>query len=302
MVEQFPEIMEEEYLLTEKIDGANIQLIFIPNQQMKLGKRSGLIEEGEKFFDIFNVMNKYQKEVEIIQKLVDHSQKSLRIYGEIFGKGVIRRINYGEEKYIRFFDCVQSDQLSTNVENEEFLSQKEFIDFLAKLELSHMFVPIITKLQGLKRALNYDLSSITSSFNKELALPVEGFVIKPYNKIFQVDEQDLFYLKKKNIKFLENELKKKGKPKLKDSDEIVDLREKFQNYLNENRLLGLISKFGPISSKKEIGKYISLLIEDAKQDFEKDFTNIVNIEKNQLKRIIRPDLNTINLIKKYVGM
>ena len=41
----------------------------------------------------------------------------------------------------------------------------------------------------------------------------------------------------------------------------------WSGYINENRLADLFSKYGEIQSNAEIGKYIKLMLEDAKEDF-----------------------------------
>ena len=54
-------------------------------------------------------------------------------------------------------------------------------------------------------------------------------------------------------------------------DTANELRDIFQTYITENRLYSVFSKYGQIESVKEIGKYISLLTEDARQDFMKEY-------------------------------
>ena len=51
------------FVAREKLDGANIQLVFTPDGLMKVGKRTSFLNESDSFFDIWNTLNKYSKEL-----------------------------------------------------------------------------------------------------------------------------------------------------------------------------------------------------------------------------------------------
>src|SRR5690606_36331161 len=97
----------------------------------------------------------------------------------------------------------------------------------------------------------------------------EGVVIKPYqNNIILGDSR--FILKKKSEKFIEKESTKKEGNKEDLSSDVVNLMLEFKSYINDNRILSAFSKEGPIQKPQEMGKYIKLILEDAKEDFFKD--------------------------------
>ena len=277
MVELYP-LQNCSFLLTEKIDGANIQLFFQPQKQMKIGRRNGFLKEEEydSFFGIQEVLPKYTEAFEIIQNYVDSKGVSIRIYGELFGPGILKRINYGDKK-IRFFDCIKE-----NV----FLSPHEFLELLEDLKLQHLYVPIVKKVSSLNEALEFDVKDLASAFNsKEM---VEGVVIKQYENSFRDWGLDApFMLKAKTEKFHEKE--KSKNVSLKEKDPVIEKwKGIYASYYNENRIQNLFSKEGEISSKKEIGKYINLLKQDVNKDFEKEHPEFSELPIKKQKKIMKP--------------
>lgn len=268
-IQEFPDLQNEEFIATEKLDGANIQFYFRPNQPYLVGKRSSYIEEGDGFFDIWSVIPKYEKELNIIQNEVNSTGVELRIYGELFGPGINGRVNYGEERQILFFDAQM---------NDVWLSPASFDMILVGLSLQHMKVPVIGIYKNLNEALE-----INENFNSKI-LSIdnnhsEGIVIQPYRKVF-LRQDSRFILKKKSDNFREKE-NKAAKPNSKQEmypPEVINAMIEFKTYLNRNRLLGIFSKHGEIKEPKQMGEYIKLMIEDAKEDFLKD--NDIKIDKD----------------------
>ncbi|RLF96798.1 hypothetical protein DRN58_09390, partial [Thermococci archaeon] len=109
----------------------------------------------------------------------------------------------------------------------------------------------------------------------------------------------VFYLKKKNEKFKERQRVKK---KLQEgSSEVIQLNLEFRNYITEERVQSIFSKEGVIQKPEEIGRYIKLVLEDAKKDFEKDFGDkIKHLEKKKLKKVFNVGSQIVKILDKYL--
>lgn len=263
-----PELLDIDYCIHEKIDGANIQIILETNQEIKFGKRSSLIPFDDSFFNlkstvestIIDFVNELNKEVQQSPSPIKYT-----LYGEIFGKGIQKRINYGETKQIRFFDLAV---------NNIIVDQFVFDCFMSGFGASSLKVPLITHIRGLNEALSYSCDFDSKILNIENN-PAEGIVIKPFDKVYYTDLGSIFYLKKKSDAFQEKMKTKTSNPI---SEEERFFRLKFLEYITENRLLSVFSKEGLIKDKSEIGKYMKLFLEDAKEDFLKENTLPENID------------------------
>ena len=289
---EHPDAQSVQWILTEKIDGANIQLLFEPHQPMRVGRRKDILTPDQNFYDIWNVLPTYSQEFAKMQTEVDRSLCALRIYGELFGKKVLERIHYGEGKYIRFFDA-----MIINEGRERFMTQRELLEFFRRIDLEHMFVPLVQIVPSFNEALAYDTRQLKSAFNSSET--VEGIVLKPYDGHFVVNGSP-FYLKKKNEDFYEQAAQNDVILPDHVDPQVADLRFKYLTYLTENRLQNVFSKAGPISSKKEIGKYIKLLGEDAQQDFLKEFPEQKDLIFENQGFIFKAPPSLAHLLMKYL--
>ena len=71
-------------------------------------------------------------------------------------------------------------------------------------------------------------------------------------------------------------------------------------YVNENRVLSVFSKEGEISEPNEIGHYIKMVVEDAINDFEKDY-DCSGLDKNQRKQIFKSgNKEIVKVLEKYL--
>lgn len=269
------ESLKQKFIISEKLDGANIQLVFSPNQEMKVGKRTSYLEPTESFFDIWNTLKKYQKQIDVLQNFANENNEIIVVYGEIYGIGINGRINYGDKKFISFFDIIR---------NEDFISQSELYQLFAKLDL----LPMLPSFQ------------ITCSLAQAMEIEVpegkEGFVIQPFDKVIRLGSGSRFILKKKSSGFDD-----KVSPKVKDKRDAGGnaFNLKFREYINENRLKDLFSKHGEIEKPQQIPDYIRLMIEDAKVDFLKDH-DISAFESKEQKEIFNIGSVIVSMLKKYL--
>ena len=92
-------------------------------------------------------------------------------------------------------------------------------------------------------------------------------------------------IKKKGEKFKEKSRKAKVPREQKVlPPEIAEPKAEFESYINENRIDTVFSKEGPIEDMKDIGKYIKLVMEDARKDFEKE-NDISNLRKKDQRQV-----------------
>ncbi|WP_457559376.1 RNA ligase family protein [Candidatus Harpocratesius sp.] len=259
-IRKYPELKNEEFILTEKIDGTNVRLCFTIDGRLVLGSRNQILDEGKDHFGLKEVIKQpeYQNLIAFLKEKVFEYKKEIMLVGELFGKGINNRIEYGEKR-INFFDIYVDDKLQP---------QKVFFEILQRFP--ELCVPILERIHGLQKAIDYPalfVSKISNDF-------AEGLVIKPFSKIYRRGGI-IFYLKNKNPEFEERPSKSKKTNRAPNP---------LLEYISQNRVIDMFSKIGVITSKQDIGKYVKLIREDALLDFEKDNPDF-KIEKKHLKGV-----------------
>lgn len=283
-----PELKDEVFILQEKIDGANFQVI-ISSDSIHFARRSGMLDATDNFYGWQNVVSAYYEEFKNIQSSARvASGRVVRLYGELYGKGIQKRVNYGDSKYFCIFDVSIGD---TN------LAPDEVFYFLDKYNLGILLPPTVDIVKGLEFALNYseEFKSLLTPDGYDKDNFAEGFVIKPYHKFYAMSHRqrlEPFFIKKKNPKF--KEVKERA-PKVEDTTDRT-LNYLFLSYLTENRLASVFSKEGVIQDQSEIGKYINFMIVDAKKDFMKDHEEkLIGLDEKEIKLIFGRDAGKVIL-------
>ena len=273
-LEYNPYAQDSSYIYQVKYDGANIQLIFEPDKEIKIAKRPDLIDDDQNFYGILDIIDRYIDLIDYFQDYCDVSYNHVNLYGEIFGHGIQKRIDYGPDKYLKFYD------IAINYEMLNYLEAKEKFTYL----IDHYYVE------------TYGPVLYNKIFNLEIPENHEGIVIKPYEMVDRNERQ--LILKSKNEKFSE---KGKAKKLKKESDPIVEeMKGNFLQYINENRVKSIFSQKGEIEDEEQIGEYIRLVIEDAIDDFEKD-KDINHLTKNQFKQVKKTGFKEIvSILRKYL--
>lgn len=265
------------YVATEKIHGSNFQINLIPDHEsggvyIRFGKRSGWLTEHEQFYNYTAVTNRpeYQQLIDDMCNYIRASEDitELTLYGELAGPGIQTGVEYGPDKFIKFFDVTV---------NGEYFTPKEFFMFMLDIGHDDKVVPVVKIFDNINEALAFNVEGAESILFKETGNVWEGVVIKPYDVIARNkdDEQVLFYIKMKDTKFKDRQTKSRDKkndiPK-----ELDDAQHAFSEFLTEIRLQDVFSKHGMIESNKDIGTYIKYMMEDAKEDYFKDCMDIFN--------------------------
>lgn len=279
------------YIIEEKLNGSNIQLILQPDGKLLVATRKIIIDpEKDKLFGVAEILTKYSDVLSHLFIYTKSIKTHIRMYAELFGPGVQKGVYYGPEKRLAFFDMTVGDV---------FLAPKAFRELMIRLGLSHMVVPAIKIVQNLKDVLEFDceFNSLLGVNREEGENLMEGIVGKPYALSFISPEGSRFCIKRKNKKFEEKQGEKK--PKREIPQEIFDLARLFELYITENRLLSVFSKNGPITDVSQIGDYIRWMLEDALEDFRKEVES--NIDKQDLKIITKNAARiTLEMLKNHL--
>lgn len=284
---RYPELLTATFAITEKIHGSNLSISFEPNAPWRYGKRTAFLEEGEKFYDIWNVVEKYTETFTDIQECVDRTYHTVRLFGELYGPGVQKGANYGSEKHIGFYDMMVDDELlaPTVFWRQSFMGLQQNV------------LPIVATVTGLQVALDFDVE-FNSLLNPIEGNICEGIVIAPFAKVYYDSLGRRFCLKKKNEKFMEKI--KAPKPKRPAAPVITRLNLEFRSYITDNRLQTIFSQYGEIEEPSQIGEYIKLVLGDAKEDFAKDSKEVASLPQKDQRKVFNVGSQIALMLKEYL--
>lgn len=283
---------KQQYIVTEKVHGANFSFHISMDSNLtvdiKCAKRSGWIEDGEKFFNYKSVLEKYRNRLENIFDAVSDDCEELVIFGELYGGNIQSGMCYQEDQdFIAFdmkIDGAPVDKLTM---------------FNALQTYDIPCVPLLGKFDTLQEALNFNESFdsllIREGFSgEEKHKEAEGVVIEPVTPSWFPNGSRV-YFKKKTKRFLEkggNKIKKEPEALPKELESI--LTTSFE-YINEPRFQSVCSKIGEVTIK-DIGKVMGLMTQDILLDMQKDEIEIhenkkfMKLLQTEVQTFIRPIL------------
>lgn len=271
-MERFPELQGETFVVTEKIDGANFQLIFTKGEDLRFGSRNNELDIMDNFFDFQNaVLVQYADHIESLQSFIDCSRDidQIQLYGEIFGGGIQRRINYGPEKQYRPFH-MKIDGRS--------VSPDEAFDILFDAGVClDWWVPCFEMFIGFQHAVDFPIEDVITKCGIGEDLTgnrfIEGIVIEPLYTSYNIhheseDADSRFMAKKKSSRFCDAmKVKHKKTPQYEVSEDGVELMDVWVGMFNDNRMQDLCSKLGRPTEMSQMGTYIKALVADVREDF-----------------------------------
>lgn len=266
---EFPELLEDIWVLEEKFHGFNFQVTYSPGfgqsyEPNYAGSREIQVTRDTEFYGAWAVIDRHQN---VFQKVRDASNimcKKITLYMEIFGGKVSHGVDYGVSAgnyKIRFFGA-KVDEIP--------LSPKDFYDLMSILGIpSNMYTFPIAFVYGAKAAAEYN--PVFHSFeagpgdgsDRDRSF-AEGFVAKPFHKHYVNKGGKTVMFKMKNPLFEEYAEEKIIRIL---SDDVLNYREIFKCFLNAPRINSAFSKIGHITSKKDMAKYIKYITDDARKDF-----------------------------------
>ncbi len=241
------------WLVTEKIHGANFQIMMGRDGVMRFGTRSGFLGEGDKFHNYREVigeraLEQFRGYCKTLMEEWD-DMESVTLYGELFGGGypdinssckmVQRGVYYSPNVEFMVFDIKVNDLY---LHAEKFLQDmKEHLD-------AFKVVPVIqiTPELGLDEVVNIE-SRYQSEVYKAYGLPkvednmCEGVVVRPFLFDGRFGETGgRMIIKKKNEGF-EEKCATNAEVSF-NEDLVVRVVGELVCYLNENRLNAVYSK------------------------------------------------------------
>lgn len=299
----FPELSDAVYIASEKIHGANVPISVSPQMsQYTLGSRTRVIPEEEDFHTVRQMIQTDSRLLPLMEALHTYSDEmndEVTIYGEVFGPGVTPKDGpyYGETKNIRFFDIRVGESLIPYIQFEAFFTRFNLNELSPRL-----YITPFKYFESLEEALEFDvkINSIIPP-NPELIdfdNLIEGVVIKPYYTVYVDAVGKTFMLKKKNKRYLEKT--KPSKEIRKQNPTVTNLQEiLISEYLNQNRIDSVFSKYGVIENEKKIGQYIRLIIDDIREDFgsSDDARLLVSLDEKDTKQVFNIGKSIVPYLK-----
>ncbi len=288
----------DEFVVQEKVHGANLSYWTINGEDFFSAKRTDLIAKHEKFYNHDLILTEIKPKLKNIWLELKKEFKDLKqftIFGEIFGG------DYPHKE-------VESDKKSTIVQKGIFYSPKNHFYAFDILINSEIYLDVDTSNEyfekqnllhaktifrgNINECLDYPNdfnSTLPTEFNLPELVPnvVEGVVIRPI-KTRHFNNRVRVILKNKNEKWSENKKYHKSiKLEDKPSEKVIKLQEAILTYVTENRLNNVLSKIGEVS-QKNFGRVLGMFNKDVVEDFLKDYSQITDeLEKKELKLITK---------------
>jgi Rnl2 family RNA ligase len=285
-----PELKDLDYIVTEKLHGANVYL-YINKEGHKIYARSVEVTDGD-FYGVQDIIKKHLKE-DWLKTLVGYLDKtrvsSLRLYGEVYGKGVNKGVYYGEGRYIRWFDLELNDRSLSPMLMELYIPRDRRVPEIDYIKYDEIYTYQFLENSRLTPE-GYDEENIA-----------EGVVIRPFKTNIEIPRpqedgsmgRSRFTLKRRNDAFFE--AKRAKRPPL--PDNILEWRTRFSEFITVNRALNMFSKAPLPESLSKAKAMIPLLVADAKEDFLKAYpTELDAFEKGERKSIFNAGNKPFNVI------
>ena len=275
----FSFIITEESVITENVGE-------VSTVNIRCAKRTGLIEDGEKFFNYKPVLEKYRKGLEDLFKYCQdtHNAKVVTLFGELFGGNIQKGMCYSLDQDFVAFDLVVDGT-----------PKDKNIAFGILMNFKIPTTPVIGIYDSLQDALE-----VNESFTSKLIRDgfdgddehkeVEGVVIEPCQPSYTKNGSRV-YLKKKTKRFLE----KSGKPNIKHKivealpQEVLDVLMTACMYITKPRFEAVCSKIGEVTIN-DIGKVTGLTTKDIIDDMVKD--GLVIPESKQFHKLLQKEVMT----------
>lgn len=288
----------DEFIVQEKIHGANFSYWTTDGQQFNAAKRTGNIMEGEVFFNYESVLPAIKHKLTALWEHLKADLPNLTtmsVFGELLGgsyphpkvpvvQGAIlvqKGIFYAPNNRFQAYDIL--------INTEKFLDVEVANGYFERHDLPHAK----TLFKGsMSQCLEYP-NAFDSTLPKEFGLPeigrntAEGVVIRPLKTSYLLSGKRLI-LKNKNEKWSE---KKKIEKPVKESaplpEKVAALMEVIASYVTENRFENVLSKIGEVSPN-DFGRVMGLFSKDVIEDFLKDHGDSLNdLEKSDRKMVTK---------------
>ena len=293
-------VQNQLWIVTEKIHGANFQVIFDKYGKMNFASRNQFLGEFASFYDLPGLKETKYKEKTLVQRLTDlydflllyygNMLEKVNIYGEYAGtltqgNSVQKEVQYGPQDFYIF------DIMVTTNDNEFFLNKLVVRELCEIYNLAQPALLFVSPNFELALQVPNDFDSISGDhryskevYDKELTFTgkniTEGVVIEPVEVQFY--KYSRIIIKNKNQKFSENHSSKPMKKESILSEDEQQFFDLIKGYSNTNRVSNICSHYG-FSAREDVQKNFGLLVketlQDAINDIKKDVDDIELLEK-----------------------
>lgn len=300
-----------EYLVTEKIHGANFS-IYASDYGVSFASRTQILEPGASFYNIASITEELTRKASELfchyqSTNTIHKDACLIIHGELAGasypgfKSTQKRVQKGVfySPNLEFFVFDLAILTNGTEESYQLLPQLEMWDY----SMGAGFNVLQTLLLGnLYDCLKYS-NSFNSTIPKMLGHPdlnepniCEGIVIKPEHPLFLTNGNRVIF-KSKNDTFSEKTKEPKVIIPLTDNQEA--LLAATEVFVTKQRLDNVLSKTidFDFNDKRNIGVLIRAMMTDIFEEINNETTLLDNINQEDKKRVQN---NINNLIKRIV--
>lgn len=292
------------YVCQEKVDGSNFSFIVGRNDsgivEVSCGKRSAELSPNEYFEGWQLLLARYQEKIinlfELIEKRYDCSE-GVNIFGEIFGgvykgmkqleKAILGRIHYSPQHEFYGFDIY--------IPSVGYLSPIETVELFNAADVfcaENMFMGTLDECLKLNPVFQSTIGT-RLGFEPIEGNNAEGYVIKPIIPSYFPNGERII-IKHKNPKYREVCKERKVPKEIELSNTLVTLCENVADYVNDNRLVNVISHIGEVTFPNDFGKVMKELTADVYQEFISE-----NTENRTVYTSLSPDEQ--NKFRKHVG-
>ena len=254
----------EVWCVTEKLHGTNFSIL----RDGSFARKTDILKDDEKFYG-------YQKYKEMLVDIAACTFSifldAIQIYGEFFGPGIQKGVNYGTEKQFKIFDV--------RLANSTFVSA---YDLHVNLPYKYV-VPYLTS-GTLEECLKYPNDGLTT-LNPVEDNVMEGVVIRPLFNDYYLHDSKRCIIKNKNEKFKEKQRVKKERKPVELSEEDTNILNELAQYVTVGRINNVRSSIG---EDKNFNKILGLTVQDILEETGIKVEN--KLVKKELGKIIAPIL------------
>jgi Rnl2 family RNA ligase len=299
-------LSDGEWTVGEKIHGSNFSL-WCDGEELICAKRGSFLKNTDNFFNNHKVMSDHRERMSDLFVILDKEAHGgfdwateleitevddFVVYGEIFGGWYphpdVEKVEGAVKVQKGIYYSPRNEFYAYDIKvNGQFINDD---DCQRLLKVVGIFNAEPLFRGTFRECLDYP-NEYQSTIAKRLGLPViednicEGNVIRPVHAKY-LSCGSRVILKNKNDKWSE---KMKGEPKEKKevilSEAASQLFGEISSLVTENRLRNVLSKTGPIT-QKEFGKLLGLLMQDAFEEFNKDWAeDFAKLGKDESKTI-----------------
>lgn len=245
---------EGDWIVTEKVHGANFSF-WCDGKEVLTASRSQFVDGT--FYNCQSVINRYADAILQNHKAVFEEGVVVVIYGELFGKGIQKEVEYGEKDFCAF-------DLVINGVVQDKIIQRGHCEALGIPNAPYIFSGSFKEC--LK--VNNTFKSFLTPEGYEGENNAEGLVIEPVVPTY-FNNGSRIYFKNKTEGFSEKKHKTKEQQVFELSEDESALFNEILQYNTEQRVSNVISKYGNVSNK-DFGKILGLTVQDIFEEFTKE--------------------------------